>query len=188
MKSNRLRKIGGFSERHILLSSFLCLLISSIFLGFFSVYTGTAGSFSLKGGIENIIFSAKWSIFGIWLWIIPVFFISLLFCSFLKKKSSYDASLSFFQKFILAFIPALATILLFSILIVRDIPRPYASNPMYLYSLSIFTSCLYSVLFASFFGWLSKLSRVGIIVRSSIVNLLMGSFLLFMHVLSKIGM
>lgn len=187
MKSNRLEKIDNFINRYLLLSSFLCLLILATALEFFGIYTGTAESFSLDGGIENIIFSAKWSIYGIWIWIIPVLFISLILCSFLKKKGSHDDSLSFPRKFILAFMPALATILFFLIYIVEDIPRPYASNPVYLYPLAIFTSCFYSAVFGTFFGWQSGVSKTRIIVQSIIVNLLMGVYLIFGHIVDQIG-
>ena len=187
MKSNRLQKIGDFTNRHPLLCSFLCLLVLGTILEFFGIYSGTAGSSSLDGGMENIILSAKWSIFGIWIWIIPVFFISLILHSFSKRKGSHDASLPFFRRFILAFIPALGIILLFSIGIVEDIPRPYSSNPMYLYPLAIFTSCFYGVVFGTFVGWQSKASRKGIILQSIIVNLLMGVYLIFGHVINQIS-
>lgn len=187
MKSNRLEKIDNFARRHPLLSSFLCLYILSAILEFFLFYADTAKASTLGGGIENIILSARLSIFYNWLWIIPIFFISLLLCSFLKKKSSHDGSLSFSRKFFLAFIPALATILFFSIWIVQMIPRPYASNPMYLYPLAIFTSCFYSAVFSTFFGWQSKVSRVGIIVQAIIVSLLMGIFYVFFFALSYIS-
>lgn len=184
---NILIRIDDFTNRRPLLSSFLCLLVLGTILEFFGIYTHTARSSSLDGGIENIIFSAKWSIFGIWVWVIPVSFISLLLCSFLKKKGSRDASLPFSKKFILAFIPAPATILLFSIWIVEDIPRPYSSNPMYLYPLAILTSCFYSAVFSAFLGWQSRVSRPVIIVQSIIVNLLMGSYHIFSHLLSQIS-
>lgn len=181
-----LEKIDNFANRHPLLSSFLCLLILATALEFFGIYTGTVNS-TLYVGIENIIISAKWSIFGIWVWIIPVFFISLLLCSFLKKKGSHDDSLSFPRKFILAFIPTLATILFLLICIVEDIPRPYARNAVYLYPLAIFTSCFYSAVFGTFFGWQSRVSRTRIIVQSIIVNLLMGVYLIFGYVVDQIG-
>jgi len=182
-----LEKIDNFINRRPLLSSFLCLLVLGIILEFFWIYTDTARSSSLDGGIENIIISAKWSIFGIWVWVIPVFFISLILRSFLKKKGSHDDSLSFSRKFIFAFIPTLATILFFLVCIVEDIPRPYGSNPMYLYPLAIFTSCFYSAVFGTFFGWQSRVSRTRIIVQSIIVNSLMGVYLIFGYLVNQIG-
>jgi len=188
MQPIMLRKIDNFGRRHLLLSSFLFLLILGTILEFFGIYASTARSSSLDGGIENIIFSAKWSIFGIWVWVIPVFLFSLLLCSFLKKKGSHNARLSFSRKFVLGSIPALSIILLISVWIVEDTPRPFASNPMYLYPLAIFISCFYGAVFGAFFGWQSKVSRAGIIVQSISLNLLMGVYYIFLYALSQISM
>lgn len=185
MEPNSLEKIDNFARRHLLLSSFLCLLILGTIFNFFINYVETAKS-SFDWAIEEIIDFALSTIIPIIFWIIPSFIISLLLCYFLKKKSSQEAGLSFSQKFLPAFIPALGIILIFSTLIFLTTPRPYSYNLTYI-CLAIFTSCLYSTVISAFLGWLSKASKAGIIVQSFIVSLLMGIFYLFLHFLSRLS-
>ncbi len=189
MEPNRLEKIDNFTKRHLLLSSLLCLFILSLILEFYRFYMAYDISTPLEfKGIAKVIFLAKNTVFNTGFCLIPIFIISLLLWSFLKKQSSPDATLSFSRKFIFSFIPALAIILLFSIWIVQDIPKPYAGNPMFLYPLAILTSCFYSAVFGAFFGWQSKVSRVEIIVQSVIVSFLMVIISLFLYGLSQISL
>jgi hypothetical protein len=122
----------------------------------------------------------KWSILGtIFLDSIPIYFISLLFYSFLKRKSSVYNNLSFYQKFIISIIPSFVIIFLlylwaasFSYYTLRDCD-PWA----------IFFYSIYSVIFAAFFGWFSNASKTRIIVQCFIINLLMVFFNIIMGIL-----
>ena len=143
----------------------------------------TAGYYSLDGGVENIIYAAT-SAVPIF-WIIPIFFISLVLHSFLKYKSSQNAGFSFIRKFVFTCIPTLVIFLQFSIWIIRETLVFYPNTPLHLYTLGIFTSCLYSVVFSIFIVWLSEASGTRLIVQSIIVSFLMGVLYLFFSALSN---
>jgi hypothetical protein len=175
MKSNRLRKIDNFANRHLLLSSFLCLIILGFIINFYWAFDNRESSFTFVG-VEEYISMIKLSIFLTFFFgSIPIFFISLLLYSFLKRKSSVYNNLSFYQKFIISFIPAFIIMLLFYLCIASSSYKPSDYYPG-----AVFISSVYSVIFATFFGWFSNASKTRIIVQCFIVNLLMVFFNIIM--------
>ena len=168
MKSNRLKKIDDFTRRHLLLSSFLCLIILGFIINFYWAFRRRESSFTFVG-VEEYISMIKWSILGaIFLDSIPIFFISLLLYFFLKRKSSVDNNLSFYQKFIISFIPAFITILLFYFWIAS-----FSCRPSDYYLGAVFVSSVYSIIFATYFSWISNASKIRIVVQILIISLLM---------------
>lgn len=180
MKSNILKKIDEFTRRHLLLCSFLCLIILSVVLNFYMGYALPTSSL-LPKVIERIIDLVVPSIIRtLFIGTIPIFVVSILLYHFLKKKTHTVPKLTYYKRFFLSFIPTLAIILFFSIRIAQYASTSYA-NPPYPYQLAILTSFVYSVIFAAFFSWLSKASKLGITVQCIITSILMGLFNKFIY-------
>jgi len=184
MRSMTLNRIAGFFDRHLLLSSFLLLVILGTLLAFYITYAKTAHFFSMGGGIARVVSSAKLSILGIWLCMLLVFPISALLSSFLKRKDSHDSQLSFASKFLLSSIPAVSIVFLFTFLTIQETPGPYANDPMYLYSVAIFITGVYGVMFGAFFGRHSKATKTRILAQSAAVNILMGVYYVLFYLVS----
>ena len=187
MKSDTLRKIDDFAKRHLLLSSFLCLIILSLvfnfYISFVSSYSVITTSSEFIDSIDDILIASFFlNIYST----IPIFFISLLLYFFLKKKSSSGLDLMFNKKFFLSFIPTLAIMLFFLIRIAQDAILRY-SKPTYLYNMAILVSFVCSAIFAIYFGWLSRASKLRIIVQCIIANLLIGLLNGFMYALATWG-
>ena len=184
MESIKLNKIVGFFDRHLLLSSFLLLVILGTLLAFYITYARTAHFSFIGGGIHNILFSAKWTILDIWLCVIPLFPISVVLFSFLKRKDSHGSQLSFSSKFLLSSIPAVSIVFLFTFLTIQETPGPYANDPMYLYSIAIFITGVYGVMFGAFFGRHSKTTKLRTLAQSAAVNILMGVYYVLFYLVS----
>lgn len=183
MTSSRLKTIDDFARRHLLFSSFVCLIILGFIINFYWAFRGRESSYTFVS-VAEYINMVKWSILGTFFWgSIPIFFISLLLYSFLKKKSSVYNNLSFYQKFILSFIPAFIIMFLFYLCITSSSYKPSDYYPG-----AVFVSSVYSVIFATFFGWLSNASKIRMIVQCIIVNLLMVFFDIIMGILHSPAM
>ena len=165
MKSNIIKKIDDFARRHLLLSSFLCLFILGIIINTYWAFDrpGLRRTF-LYVAAENILTTF---VFGS----IPIFLVSLLLYSFIKKGISGHSDLAFSKRFVLSFIPTFIITLLFYLW--------YASShykPSDYYLGAVFVSSVYSVIFAAYFGWLSNATKKRIIGQCTIINLLMVFF------------
>lgn len=184
MRSMTLNKIAGFFDRHLFLSSFLLLVILGTLLSFYITYARTAHFYSMNGGIDRLLFSAKVSILGVWICVPLVFPISVFLNYFLKKNFSCPLQFSFLRRFILATVPALSIFFLITFSNAHEAPRHYPKEDMYLYLTAVLVSIVYSVMFGGFFGWQSKATKKGIILQSIAVNLLMVFYYALIYLLS----
>lgn len=182
MKSNRLNKIDNFAKRHLLFSSFVCLMILGVIINFYWSFDRRESSYTFVG-IEEYIHMVKWSILGTFLWdLIPIFLISLLLTSFLKKESLDNIHLPFYQKFILSFITVSPIIFLFFTGFFG-----YGFDFRYYPDGAFVFLPTYSVIFSLYFGWFSNASRIGIIIHCFVVTLLMGALCIIMAILHSSG-
>jgi hypothetical protein len=173
MKSDIFKKIDDFARHHLFLSSFLCLISLSVVLNFYMGYALPISSL-LPNVIERLINLIVPSIIGtFFLGSIPILVISGLLLYFLEKKTPVIPNLNYSKKFFLSFMPTLSIILFFLIRIAQYASSSYA-NPPYPYHFAILTSFVYSVIFATFFSWLTNTSKLKIIVQSIIISILMG--------------
>ena len=148
MKSNILKRIDDFAKRHLLLSSFVCLIILSILINFYWAFDNRLLYHTgIEGFVDMVVSSILVTFF---VGSIPIFFISLLLYSFLKKKSSVYTGLTFYQRFILSLIPAFVIILLFFVCIVSCSYELSDCDPW-----GVFFYTIYSIIFAAFFIFLT---------------------------------
>jgi len=182
MKSNTLKKIDAFAKRHLLLSSFVCLIILSLV---FNLYISIASSYSIIITFSKFIDLVVSSIIDTFFFsTIPILVISSLLLYFLEKKTSTDIpNLTYFKRLFLSFIPAMPIMLFFLIWIAQDAILRY-SKPTYLYDMAILVSFVCSAIFAIYFSWLSRASKLRIIVQCIIANLLIGLLNGFMYALA----
>ena len=185
MNSTVLKRIDDLARRHLLLSSFLCLNILSVFPHFFFNYTSFFRTLSPypRGLMEHLTLSVTSLV--PFFEIVPFFFISLLLYFFMKRKGSSSAPLNFFQSFIFSFVPSVLIILLFLIFMAKETLAVYPDAQL-IYTLALFNGCLYSVGFSLFLGWYAKLSKIRFIVTSTIVTLIVGMFYLTIFILNQI--
>jgi hypothetical protein len=181
MKSNILKKIDAFAKRHLLLSSFLCLISLSVALNFYMGYA--LPSPLLPEGIQKVVDLA---ISTIIIGTIPIFVISILLYHFLKKKTPVVSNFTYYKKFFLSFIPTLPIITYFLIVITQD-AITYYNKSAYFYILASLISFAYSVIFATYFSWLSKASKSKIIVQCIIIGILMVFFNRFIYEIATLG-
>lgn len=172
MKSNSFMKIDYFARRHLLPSSFVCLIILSFIQIYYMRYALPISSLH-KAKVGEILVD----LFMPTIWItlfhsIPIFAISILLSHFLKKKT-YIATLRYYKRFLLSFAPTLA-IILFLLIRVPNALTSYSNIP-YPYHMAILTSFVYSAIFSAFFTWLSKASKERIIIQSIVISILVGT-------------
>lgn len=172
MKLNIFMKIDSFARRHLLLGSFVCLLILSFILIYYMRYVLDYVAFSEVNIGERFV-----NLFVSTIWItllfhsIATFAISILLSYFLKKNT-YINSLRYYKKYLLSFFPTL-TIILFVLITIPDTSTSYRNIP-YPYHMAILTSFVYSAIFSAFFSWLNKASKGKIILQSIVISILMG--------------
>ena len=105
---------------------------------------------------------------------------------FLKKKASPIPNLTYFKRLFLSFIPTMVIMLLSLIWIAQDAILRY-SKPTYLYNMAILISFVCSAIFAIYFSWITRASKLRIIVQCIIANLLIGLLNGFMYALATWG-
>ena len=173
MKSNIFMKIDGFARRHLLLSSFVCLIILSFILVYYMsyildyVFVGHKATIGVR--LVDVFPATMWS--TLFFHSIPTFVISILLSHFLKKNT-YIAPLGYCKRCFLSFSSTLPIILF--VLIKTPDASTFNNNIPYPYHMAILISFVYSVIFSIFFAWLSKASKERIIIQSIIVSILMG--------------
>jgi len=181
MIMNILMKIDKLAKRHLLLSSFLCLMLLALIINLYWTFENHSIDNSQEIG-EYIINTVKVSISDTFLFgLIPIFFISFIMHYFLKKKDSVYLILNFYRRLILSLIPSFIIILLFFVWMNVS----YYFELSYYNPWSIFIYFVYSIISAAFFSWHSKASKSGIIIKFSIVLLLMGFYYLFVSFLHR---
>jgi len=172
MKSNIFMKIDDFARRHLLLTSFACLILLSFILIYYVCYVldyGPLHEVKIGKRLIDEFCPTIWT--TLFFSPIPTFAIAILLSHFLKKKT-YIATPHYYKRFFLSFAPTLAIILF--LLIITLEPKTFYNKIPYPYHMAILTSFVYSVIFSAFFAWLSKASKRQIMIQSSIIGILMG--------------
>ena len=184
MESNRLQKIDNFARHHLLVSSFVCLVTLSLVFNFYISFVSDYDVITTFSEFIDIIERLSFGTFVLSLYsAIPILVICSILVHFLGKETPTVPVLAYYEKFFLTFIPTLALILFFLIWITQDAILRY-SKPIYLYYMAIFVSFVCSAIFATYFSWLSRDSKLGIIVQCIIANLLIGLLNGFMYALA----
>ncbi len=173
MNSNIFMKIDSFARQHLLLTSFVCLIILSFILIYYMTYMVEYVSVGHKATIGGRLADVYTGTIQTTLIFhsLPTLAISILLSHFLHKKT-HIVTLPYYKKYFLSFFPTLAIILfvLFTM--------PNASTFFYKipcpYPMAILTSFVYSAVFSAFFTWLSKASKKRIIIQSIVISILMG--------------
>jgi len=185
MKSNALKKIDVFAKRHLFLSSFVCLIILSLVFNFYILFVSDYDVITTFSEFIDIIGDLFFATFFLSLYsTIPISVVSSILLYFLKKKAPAIPNLNYSKKFFLSFIPTLSIMLFFLIWIAQDAILRY-SKPTYLYNMAILVSFICSAIFAIYFSWLSRASKLRIIVQCIIANLLIGLLNGFMYALAS---
>jgi len=181
MKSNAAKKIDAFVRRHLFLSSFVCLIILSLVFNFYILFVSDYDVITTFSEFTDIIGDLLFPTFFLSLYsAIPILIVSSILLYFLKKKGPPIPNLTYFKRIILSFIPTMI-ILLFSLIWISQEAILRYSKPTYLYNMAILVSFVCSAIFSIYFSWLSKASKLQIVVQCIIAALLIGLLNRFMY-------
>lgn len=184
MKLNALKKIDDFARRHLFFTSFVCLVILNLVCNFYILFVSDYDVIKTFSEFTDIIGDLLFPTFFLSLYsAIPILIVSSILLYFLKKKTPSIPNLTYFKRLFLSFIPTMPIMLFFLIWIAQDAILRY-SKPSYLYDMAILVTFVCSAIFAIYFSWLSRASKLRIVVQCIIVNLLIGLLNGFMYALA----